>query len=135
MPRPHPTSFQGAGYAILIAGPTFMIALTLDMICRQPSVPATWTVGTLIYASLILLFALTFGPLVACIPIMTGTVTMQWLVSRANLCTSRPAWLAAGLAMGTGLAIVIKAAAESAELSFALIATSGISGWLAYTPE
>lgn len=37
--------------------------------------------------------------------------------------------------MGTGLAIVIKAAAESAELSFALIATSGISGWLAYTPE
>ena len=135
MPRPHPTSFQGARHAILLAGPTFMIALTFDMICRQPPVPSTWTVGTLIYASLILLFALIFGPFVACLPIMTGTVAMQWLVSHANLCTSRPAWLAAGLAMGTGLAIAIKTAAESAELSFALIATSGLSGWLAYTPE
>jgi len=49
--------------------------------------------------------------------------------------TPRAFWLLAGTAIGFGVAYGCDLLREVPDLSFALIATGGLSGWLAYTPE
>lgn len=135
MPHADSAHLRGAGCAILTAGPLFMtLYLAADLYRRIPdAITVDW--GILIVLPLILLFALIFGPLVAATPIIIGTTSMRVLAYHCPLFAPRPFWLLAGAAIGFGVAYGCGLLGSARDVSFALIATSGISGRLAYTPE
>ena len=83
--------------------------------------------GIFIILPLILLFALIFGPLAAAIPIIIGTTSMRVLAYHCPLFAPRAFWLLAGAAIGFGVAYGCDLLGEVPDLSFALIATSGLS--------
>ncbi|MCI4589961.1 hypothetical protein MOK15_07630 [Sphingobium sp. BYY-5] len=127
------TSFRGASRAILSAGPVFVAATMAAWLYLQLPAPVPVEAGMLIAVPLIMLFALIFGPFVACVPILLGTVMMDWLSSRCWPCAPRITWLAVGVAIGTGLAILLGATKDSPEIAFALTVTCGLSAWLSHS--
>ena len=95
MYEPPKTAFRGASRAILTAGP-LCVALSLaamaymelpDAIDLEPA--------ALLGIPVVLLFALIFGPFVACSPIAAGTFLMHHLADRFDILSARPAWAAA----------------------------------------
>ncbi len=135
MSHADPAHLSGAGRAILTAGPLFITLYLAAATYRRIPDAITVDWGIFIVLPLILLFALIFGPLIAAIPIIIGTTTMRVLAYHCPVFAARAFWLLAGAAIGFGVAYGCGPLGEVPDLSFALIATSGISGWLAYTPE
>ena len=85
MYEPPKTAFRGASRAILTAGP-LCVALSLaamaymelpDAIDLEPA--------ALLGIPVVLLFALIFGPFVACFPIAAGTFLMHHLADRFDI--------------------------------------------------
>lgn len=133
MYEPPKTAFRGASRAILTAGP-LCVALSLaamaymelpDAIDLEPA--------ALLGIPVVLLFALIFGPFVACFPIAAGTFLMHHLADRFDILSARPAWAAAGLLAGTAFVWATGLFATSGAVSFALIATSGVCAWLSHS--
>lgn len=135
MPHADSAHLRGAGCAILTAGPLFVTLYLGAVLYRRIPDAITVDWGILIVLPLILLFALMFGPLVAATPIIIGTTSMRVLAYHCPLFAARAFWLLAGAAIGFGVAYGCGLLGSARDVSFALIATSGISGWLAYTPE
>jgi hypothetical protein len=133
MYQPRTTSFRGASRAILTAGPVFVAAMMAAWLYLQLPAAIPFEAGMLVAAPLMLLFALIFGPFVACLPVLLGTVAMDWLSSWCWLFAPRVSWLAVGIAIGTGFALSIGATKDSPELTFALILTCGLSAWLCHS--
>ncbi|HCW60582.1 MULTISPECIES: hypothetical protein [Sphingobium] len=133
MYEPPKTAFRGASRAILTAGP-LCVALSLaamaymelpDAIDLEPA--------ALLGIPVVLLFALIFGPFVACSPIAAGTFLMHHLADRFDILSARPAWAAAGLLTGAAFVWAIGLFTSSGTVSFALIATSGVCAWLSHS--
>ncbi|WP_300399236.1 hypothetical protein [uncultured Sphingobium sp.] len=133
MYEPPKTAFRGASRAILTAGP-LCVALSLaamaymelpDAIDLEPA--------ALLGIPVVLLFALIFGPFVACLPIAAGTFLMHHLADRFDILSARPAWAAAGLLTGAAFVWAIGLFTSSGTGSFALIATSGVCAWLSHS--
>lgn len=128
-------SFRGACRAILTAGPLFVALTMAAMLYMQLPKAIIVDPAALVATCLLLLFALIFGPLVACVPIVIGTVAMRGLSRSVALLSSRPAWTAIGLIIGIGVSYFAGLLRISGEVAFALTITCGVSAWLSHNPE
>ena len=132
MYRPYSPSFRGACRAILIAGPLFVSLIGAALFYMQMPAAIDFDPAAIIMIPTILLFALIFGPFVACLPILVGTIAMQGMADKIPILSARPAWAATGLAIGAGVAYASDLLQGSGETSFALILTCCVSAWLCH---
>lgn len=135
MYQPHSPSFRGACRAIITAGPLFVALTGVALFYMEIPAPIRVDPAALIIIPTILLFALIFGPFIACLPILVGTLIMQSMSDHVPILSARPIWAAVGSAIGAGAAYGIGLFQNSGETAFALIVTCGVSAWLSHGPH
>lgn len=135
MYQPHSPNFRGACRAIITAGPLFVTLTGAALLYMQIPAPIRVDPAALIIIPTILLFALIFGPFLACLPILVGTLVMRGISDHAPILAARPIWAAVGSAIGAGAAYGIGLFQNSGETTFALVVTCGASAWLCHGPH
>ena len=116
---------KGAAYAILSAGPIFLLAFAIGVLAtgegswRDLSV---WLLGL----PIILLVAIPVGAIIGTIPIAFGGFVMCWLGQRYRIARHPAAWGLAGSILALPLAMALPLPSSVLELIAPLAATGAI---------
>ena len=107
--------------ASALAGPVFLTCLVAAMFWDLVPRPISIEPAFILQFFIALAIALSFGTIIAFVPVAVGTLAMSALAERWEAARALPAWAAAGAACGGILVLLVGAQDANA---FALVATS-----------
>jgi hypothetical protein len=115
----------GVAFASLAAGPIFTFSYTLAAFYLRLPDPVAISPGDLLPWFAVLILSVFVGAILAVVPNVIGCSMMAALAETGTAARTPEAWVAAGAAAGTGIAVVFGVDWPS-EMFIALVATGAV---------